>query len=1130
MFLAGSMPLAAQQVYGTLTGNVTDTSGAAIRNAHVTIRETGKGIHFQVQTNASGLYTKGQLIDGTYTVTIDVPGFTRVISSPLIVRSDDVTRFNATLTPGSAEQTVTVTDKAPLLQTDSADVATTLTSHEILNVPDYQRNFFTLEFLTPGVVNSTGSTPSAENPEGSYRAQVNGQIQGTTGYELDGTDNDDAWLGSAIINPDPDSVAESKFSTENFDAENGSVAGGLFSITTKSGSNRPHGSLFEYLVDNTPGFRTMAANPFTQPDGAPALKSNQFGGSFGWRIIPDKLFFFTDVQIQRRREDDSLLTTVPTIQVRNTCLTGSGICDLSQYLSGGQNQIYDPSTGDASTGEGRTPFANNQIPASRISSQAQAILKYFPAPNTLVGGVPYRNNYIAEGEQVFNSEQYNTREDYDPNDKTNIFGRYTYVSYKLAVPGAFGVEAGGPGLDSTGYSGNSNVHNQSLSLGYTYTFNQDVVNELRFGFYRYDVHETPGGYGTEPAAQAGIPGLNLDSGFTSGMPSFLITGDGGAELGYGLTVNRCNCPLTEREQEEQVVDNFTKQIGNHTLKAGLDIRTTSNLRVPSDHHRSGQLTFAPGYTGLGNTNGGTSQGLGLASFLLGETTSFDRYVSTVNDATAYLDRYAFYGQDTWHATPRLTLSYGLRWELTLPEATGAGKGGLLNLNTGKVEVFGIDGNPRRGFQKTEFTNFAPRIGIAYRFTPSTVVRLGYGWAYDIGWAGTILNTANLSLPVLLDQSLNASNASQGVFNLSDGPPKAVFPAINTNGEITLPNGISESTRPVQETLPVVMAYNASIQQELTRHISVTAAYVGNSARHTVNGDNPNINANQQAFVPGVTNQNTLKPYYAKYGWTQPIYYFCDCAVSQYNSFRASVDVRSLGGYTAHGSYNLQYAYGDAGTSVDAYTMLYDRKLGYGEFAEIPHTQIIVTQNYELPFGHGRMFANHLNRVSEAIIGGWELTGITTAFSGEPYTVGIGTYPSGYAFPSVGINYPDRGTASPYQGAAHNRTQWFKGCTTASLAAGSCAAFQLPAPNTFGNYGFDNLFGPSYVDQDLSVSKHFRLAGRYTATLRGTAFNVFNRTNLGLPNANITDPAAGQITSTATGSNMRQMQFAFRIDF
>ena len=300
----------AQQVYGTIDGNVTDSTGAVVSGGVVSVTETTKGVVFTSSTNASGFYSQGQLIPGTYTVAIEAPSFQKVVSTPLVVNVDQVTRFDATLNVGNATQTVEVTSSAPMLETDREDVATTLTSEQVLTLPEYQRNFVALEFLTPGVTITTSSSPSSENPQGSFRARVNGMMWGMTGYQLDGTDNQDAWLASIIINPDPDSVAESKFSLENFDAENGYVAGGMFVASTKSGSNSLHGSLFEYLINNSPGFKTVGANPFTQPNGAPPLKNNQFGVSLGGHIIPKQVLLLrrgSDTAPQRERlaVDDS---------------------------------------------------------------------------------------------------------------------------------------------------------------------------------------------------------------------------------------------------------------------------------------------------------------------------------------------------------------------------------------------------------------------------------------------------------------------------------------------------------------------------------------------------------------------------------------------------------------------------------------------------------------------------------------------------------------------------------------------------------------------------------------------------------------------------------------------------------
>jgi len=266
-------------------------------------------------------------------------------------------------------------------------------------------------------------------------------------------------------------------------------------------------------------------------------------------------------------------------------------------------------------------------------------------------------------------------------------------------------------------------------------------------------------------------------------------------------------------------------------------------------------------------------------------------------------------------------------------------------------------------------------------------------------------------------------------------------------------------------------------------------------------------------------------------WLDPIItYFCDCGNNQYNSFRATVDVQNYHGYTAQGTYLYQRGYGDGIGGNESYTMLYNKPLGYGNESYIQKQQVTVVQDYALPFGKGKLFGSRSGTIADALIGNWRLNGVTTFLSGEPYTVAIGAYPSGYAAQNVGIAYPDRGSASPYTGAAHNRAQWFQGCSTAALANGTCTAFQLPAANAFGNYGFDDLYGPIYINQDMGIMKGIKVTEKYKLTLKADAFNVFNHTNLGLPDATITDAIAGKITSIAAAANMRRLQFALRMDF
>lgn len=1116
-----SSNLCAQQVYGAIFGNVTDVSGSVVVNANVTIRDTSKNVSFQTNTNVSGFYSKGQLIPGTYRVQVEANGFRAAVSSDIVVTVDATSRFDVQLSVGDTSQVVEVTVAAPLLETARADVANTFTERQILQLPNYQRNLLGMVFLTPGVQLIGGATPASENPQGSFRMMVNGQNFGNTGYQLDGTDNQDPLLGGSVINPNLDALSEAKFATQDYDAEFGYVGAGMMSMSTRSGSNQFHGSAFEYLINNTPGFTTFGRNPFTEPGGASSFKSNQFGGSLGGRIIRDKLFFFGDVQSQRKRQSAAVLTTVPD--------PGAARGDLSAYLSQSgstlNNVIYDPLTGDPTTGQNRQQFAGNIIPASRLSSQALKILKYFPAPNTKVGGTAYKNNYIGSGAIAFDADQWDLRGDYYLNAKNSVFGRYTSAAFNLAVPGAFGL-AGGAGLDTSGFSGQSNVFNQSIAAGFTHTFSPNSINEFRFGYLRYRVSVTPNGFGTSPAKDAGIPGLNLDSTFTSGMPYFNITGDGGAALGYALNVNRCNCPLAERERQYQFVDNYTRIGGNHTFKFGADYRYELNLRVPSDSHRSGELTFAPGYTARVDANGATSQGLGVASFLLGQVTSFGRYVSPSTDAQENQKRAFFYVQDSWRVSPKLTVNYGLRWELVFPETVNApGNGGALDLSTGKIAVYGVGRVPINGIQNMTWTNIAPRLGIAYQLRPKTVIRAGYGWSYGMGVFGDVFgHVTTQNLPVLASQSLNAPNAFSGVFTLNQGPPAPTFPQPDGQGYFALPNGVAAKVRPAQVSLPLVMAHNLSIQHQLTNAIAVTASYVGNGGRHVINGNGNNFDVNQATFIPGVPNQNVRKPFYARYGWTQPITYFCDCANSTYNAFQLKAELRGFHGYTAVAHYNYQNAVGD---SANAYTFLYNRSLGYGNQPLVSKQQFLINQIYALPFGAKRRYFASMNAVAEALFGGWELSGTTTYYTGLPFTATIGAYPAtvngvAYTHPDVGPSWPDRGTGSPYAGSTHDRNQWFVG--------GIGGAFALPTANSFGNFGFNNLYGPIFINQDLALAKSFALREGYRLSFRAEAYNAFNHTNLGLPDANITNKTAGQITSLAYNYQMRRLQFALRLDF
>src|SRR5437764_7139972 len=386
-----------QAVYGSIFGTVTDPSGAVVPNAKVTVTNIRKGTADAVTTDPSGNYSVTHLIPDTYQIKVESQGFETTVSQNLQVSADTGAKFDAILKAGAQTETVQVTAEAPQLKTDRADVATIFNERSLEQLPTFNRNFTSFLLLSPGTTKMGWSHASSENPQGSQQIFVNGQQFAGTAYELDGTDNQDPILGIIVVNPNLDSVTETKITSQNYDAEFGKAIAGVVTAQTKSGSNNLHGSAFEFRRSDV----FQARDPFANFKPDPITKKflpdtlwNQFGGSVGGPVFKDKLFFFGDYQGTREKSGNSFLETVPTNLVRSTCLVPGTACNLSEYLNGGQNQIFVPGTS--------TKFVNNIIPAGLISAQAINLLKQLPAPSA--GGVI--NNYIASGFAIFERDGY----------------------------------------------------------------------------------------------------------------------------------------------------------------------------------------------------------------------------------------------------------------------------------------------------------------------------------------------------------------------------------------------------------------------------------------------------------------------------------------------------------------------------------------------------------------------------------------------------------------------------------------------------------------------------------------------------------------------------------------------------
>jgi hypothetical protein len=1051
-----------QAVYGSIYGTVTDSTGALIPNAPVVVTDTSKGTTAAATANESGEFRVDHLIPDAYSVSVESPGFKKYEQTGIQVNADSSSKIDVVLSVGTAGEVVTVNaDTVPQLKTDRADVAVTYSAQDITTLPIPDHNFANLQLLLPGAVQLGWAHAADENPQGSKQIQIDGQAFGGVNYTLDGTDNQDAILGIIVINPNYESMSEAKIATQNFDAEFGKAVASVQTVQTKSGTNSFHGTVF----DNRESNANLARDPFTvsQAAGYPGGLKNQFGGSIGGPIIKDKAFFFGDYQGVRQKVGSSGLGTVPSLLALQSCTgattasNGTAGCDFSQYLAVPGHQLYDNSTGTP------IPYVGNIIPLDRLSPQALNLFKLLLAngkvPNTFTTDNGLTSNYAGSGTGIFNSDQWDVRGDTTLFSKAHAFVRFSRFTDVLSGASLFG-PAGGPGLGIAGYGGVSKGANDSAAAGVDVAINSNLVTDVRLGYFRYNIltHKNDPGNtnlpflgqnisGTAPnqivAIDYGTPDINIAD-VTATTPSNTSSNgqNTGAQFGSGLNMNHCNCPLTEKEDQFQLVNNWTKTIRNHAVKFGVDLRYARNLRVPSDSDRTGIDNFANG-----PTSNGTNGGLGFASFVLGDVFSFNRYASTSTNAKEFQARDYFYVQDTWRESQKLTLNLGVRYEYYAPErVNGAGNGALLNLQTGYINVAGEGGIGLNMGVLAAKNTWNPRVGLAYQATPKTVIRAGYGRSFDLGVFGSDFgHVVTQNIPVLANQSLSGTAGPTSYsFNLSDptntnvpgiGKPvnatsalvNYVPPAANSKGQIpiteilpgtgaSIGSQVSVKARPFTERLPTLDAWNIAIQHSLTPTMSVEAAYVGNKGTHTLSdGDGNNTNPNEAAIaLPGSFTQNGVALHYdptvktgvsanggtanttllQRYtngtlsacaagpcGWTQGISYYGDDQDTHYNALQTKFTKTFSQGL----SMNLNYSYQRGVNTASSYAT-WDKQAVIGPDSAIRRSAFTSYGLWNLPFGRNEKFASNVNSWVNGVISGWAFSPVLVWQSGLPFSL------------------------------------------------------------------------------------------------------------------------------------------------
>jgi hypothetical protein len=1185
----------AQAIYGSIYGTVTDKTGAAVSGATITVKDEAKGTVFTVTSNNSGDYSAAHLIPDVYDLKVSAKGFKSFETKGIAVSADTAPRIDPTLEVGGGTETVEVSaDSQPELKTDRADVSTVFDQQQVSSLPVGDQNFTNLQLLLPGAQLLGWSHAADENPQGSKQIQVDGQAFGGTAFELDGTDNQDPILGIIVINPAMDSVTETKITTQNFDAELGKAVSAVVTAQTKSGTNNFHGSAYDFRTGNA----NLARDPFSQAAGSmPAGLKNRMGGSIGGPILKNKFFFFGNYEGQRQKVGTSATDTLPTTLATESCLgsttdsQGGTGCDFSEYLTqlGAAGTIYDNS------GASPVAFAHNIIPRAKLgaaSAPALALLKYLEpyvkSGNVKLGGAGSVNgldsNFHESGTGLFNSNQWTVRGDYTVNDKAHAFARFSRFWDTLSGTVMFGA-AGGPGFGIGNYGGNSDGANDSLASGMDIAVSPKLLTDFRLAYYRYNVIDTKYDQGIQFANTLGIPGINTGSTFTSGSSGFQMSnvagGSGGTQnnpvYGAGLGINRCNCPLTEREDQFQIVNNWTRVEGNHTLKIGADLRYGRNLRVPSDTDRAGLLQFDNGPTE--NPAAATPGGLGFATFMLGQVDKFGRFVSTSTNAKEFQKRTFFYAQDTWRATRNLTLNLGLRWELYFPETVNAaGNGSLLNLDDGYLHVAGIGGiGSNLGWTADKKKMFAPRIGVTYQLDPKTVIRAGYGRSFDTGVFGSIFgHTVTQNLPVLGNQSMNSATTTGNAFLLNVGPAAPVAVTVPASGLLPNPgSSVTSSARANPLNFPTIDAWNLSVQRSLSPTLTLTVAYVGNKGTHTLsdgdgNGTNPNeaainlpgqfsvngqalhfdpsVPANTIAANGGTQTTNFLQRYYgmslpackdANYtqltsepfvktgmcGWQDSIAYRGSTQNTEFDALQITLAQQFSKGLAITGNYEWASAFDEQSNYST-----WDRKITHMRDSNVRDQTLVVYGSYDLPFGKGKQYAPGANRITDLIIGGYQLSGTMNWSGGLPFSLGYNecgaNVPSGDVpcDPSVvpgGHMATNLTSFSASSGGTGTRTLYQKHALGDGL-------FVNPGLDNVGNVGLNTYRGPHFFGTDLGLTKAFTIHENIVTKFRFDAFNALNHINAGNPSGNI--ESVGTISSLAPGGTPRQLEFSLRVQF
>lgn len=1114
--LVGVTRLYGQAGSATITGTVTDTSGAVMLGVNITVENSATGLSRTAVTSQAGIFNFPGLRPGSYNIRAEAEGFRAHDQREFVVQVDQNARLDIQLEVGDVTEVVEVTGETQLLHTEDATVGAVIDTRRITDLPLNGRNFLELAGLVPGV---TSGQPTGRNRDRGGGISVNGNRSEDNAYQLDGVSNSDSWDNGIVFKPNIDSIQEFKIMVNNYSPEFGKAAGGQINIVTKSGTNAFHGAVYEFHRNDAVQARNLFQRDpnFVNSSGqfvAPPFIQNQFGGAIGGPIVKERTFFFADYEGFRQRRGQTSLSSVPDATFKRGDFSGIVGEELGTDVLGRsvfRNQIFDPLTSRSVGGTlVRDPFAGNVLPASRIHPRAQQVLDLglWPEPNSpgsidSDSGSPQRN-FADSRSSRDDANQFSVRVDQRFSDKDNFFTRYSLIDSDGFDPGNF-----------PGNEGVAPQRQQQLALSYTRLISPTLINEFRFGFLRSLREQTAQRTldGVDLVGQLGIRGVPAAN---AGAPGFGVA----AFTGF-------SDPGTSRLDNNtfQFMDQLSFNKGRHFFKVGFEMRTTGIGHTDLPGASRGGFGFD--HTGWTSMQGFTDAGHSFANLLLGLPTTKFRVVGDFTTQTRSTE-YGAYFQDDYKVTSKLTINYGVRYQLYIPvkeqndhltavfrplKPSSFEHGGTffcknrafcesidpnlpqleLARNLLKPEDMLLDLLPQmllagrdlpRSLLLTDKKNIGPRIGIAYRLRPNTVVRTGYGVFYSTSPIDYFENSV-FNLPWTLEDLRNLRP-----FRFGLPPEEAFFGFLSDNPGIQDLTPGGNSFEPDFKN-PYIQNWNFGIQHQLGNNMVLELGYAASKGTRLMRRA-PAFTAepqNDQAIIPSDVHPQLrfLFPFFVLDGelvtpgdWFQST----PSAFSNYHAALFSLEKRFSNGLAFVHAFTWSKAMSDAqpraGNSSQESPRpqnVLDWKPQKGLAALDHRYRWVSSFLYELPFGRGASGA------VKHILDGWAVNGILVFQSGYPITVTRNGDPIG-----IGLGNTSRPDAvcDPNLGGSRSLDRYFDT---------DC----LPGPaNRFGNAGRAIIGGPGNNNWNLGLFKNFSFKEDMRLQFRAEFFNAFNHPEWGIP--------------------------------